>query len=76
MMKMNSVLHPTSIGGLTKKIMAINPDLSVQEIVWLIRQATRTRAEADNDYARSEVVDEEYALELTRASLNHRKANT
>lgn len=67
---MNHLLHPfTSVGSLTKKIMAINPDLNVQEIIWLIRQATRTQSGPDA----AETIDEGYALELAKATLIQRK---
>ena len=73
---MSSLLHPfTSVGGLIKKITTINPELSVPELIALIRQATRTQGGTSNEYASSEVVDEEFALELARATLTPFKGN-
>lgn len=68
---MNNVIHPfTSVGSLTKKIMLINPDLGVHEIIWLIRQATGTHGVSN-----AEMVDEGLALELAKATLTQPKGS-
>lgn len=73
---MNHSFQPfTSIGSLTKKIMVINPDLNVHEIISLIRQATRTRRDPGDGYASTGIVDESYALELAKATLIQRKGS-
>jgi hypothetical protein len=54
---MNHVLlSAPSVGSLIKKITAINPDLGVQEIIQLVRQATRPDGS----------IDEALALELAQ----------
>ena len=69
-MYMNRLLHPfTSVGSLTKKIMAINPDLSVQEIIALIRHATRSSTQVGTGSSSGEIIDEARALELAKATL-------
>ncbi len=69
---MNNSLHPfTSIGSLTKKIMTINPDLSVFEVIEIVRQATQTQGEANDETSNTGIISEDHALELARATLNH-----
>jgi hypothetical protein len=58
-----------SVGSVVKKALAINPDLNTPEIIALIRQATRVQGGEKNDFATAEVIDEEFALELARATL-------
>lgn len=73
---MSRLLSPfTSVGSLTKKIISINPELSVQDVIELIRQATRTPGELNSHPASAEIVDEVRALELARATLTHGKEN-
>jgi hypothetical protein len=61
-----------SAGSLIKKIVEINPDLSVQEVIRVVRQATRKQeAPANGDFASVDVIDEEVALDLARRTLAH-----
>jgi hypothetical protein len=69
------ILRAPSVGGLIKKITEINPELGVQEISQIIRQATRTQSTSAEDYAALETVDEKEALELARLTLKHRALN-
>tara|TARA_Y100000590_G_scaffold451665_1_gene593438 strand:+ start:5692 stop:5877 length:186 start_codon:yes stop_codon:yes gene_type:complete len=55
----DSFLKPISLGALIKKINEINENLGVEEVAYLIQQAT-TNGE----------VNSERALELARQSLN------
>ena len=64
-----SLLRSPSIGGVIKKIVAINPDLTTSEIIVLIRQSIRAQGGADNEFASAEMIDEENALRLARGSL-------
>jgi hypothetical protein len=67
---MDLLLHKTSsIGGIVKKIMAINPELGTAEIIALVRKATHTRGKEAGEYASLEIVDETLALELARQTL-------
>lgn len=67
---MDYLVHRSpSVGGLIKKILAINPDLGVQEIVDLVRRATKIQGDVENVYASKEVVDENLALELAKQTL-------
>jgi hypothetical protein len=64
---MDHLLHrPASVGSLVKKIMAINPDLGVPDIIEIVREATR-REKDGSGFGSSDVVDEKKALELARA---------
>jgi hypothetical protein len=68
---MNRLIHrSSSIGSLIKKITVINPSLGVQEIIQLVRQATRTRGASAGDYASLEIVDEQLALDLAKGTLS------
>jgi hypothetical protein len=58
-----------SIGGLVKKMIGINPDLSVEEIIGMIREATRAKGAEAGEYADTKTVDERIALDLARQTL-------
>ena len=73
-MTINPLIHRSpSVGSLTKKIMAINPDLGVQDIIWIIRESTRAQGKEGGEYALAEIVDEQQALDLAKATLTPRK---
>ena len=59
-----------SVGSVTKKIIAINPNLTAHQVIQIIRSATRTRGALAGDFASAEHVDETQALELARATLS------
>ena len=61
-MRMNpqNLLSAPSVGSLVKKILAVNPDLGVEEIIALVRKATRVEASI-------QTIDESLALELAKA---------
>jgi hypothetical protein len=63
------MLRPPSVGSLVKKIMEINPALGTQEIIQIVRQATRTHGDMDSDSTPMEIVDEQTALQLAQATL-------
>ena len=61
---MNDLKIPAlSVGSVVKKVLAINPDLSVSDVIALVRGALRSEGTGDT-------VDEARALELARATLN------
>ena len=64
-----NLLRAPTIGSLVKKIVEINPDLGVDEIVALIRGSMKPRGGPALDFASAEVVDEQRALELAKATL-------
>jgi hypothetical protein len=67
---MGNLIHRSpSVGGLVKKIMDINPELGIQEIVQLIRMATRSQGKMAGDYEAMEIVDEKQALALAQSTL-------
>ncbi len=74
-------LYASSIGSLIKRIVDINPNLRVDEIRHLIRQATHvemvTIAEGEETIAQSmERVDEPKALKLARNTLDQPREKT
>lgn len=65
-----STLHKApSVGSLVKKVLNVNPHLSTQEIIAMVREATYQQGAGAGDYAGVEVVDETKVLELARTSL-------
>lgn len=64
-----SIHRSPSAGSVIKKIVEINPELGVQEISMLIRESTALRGGLSNEYADVEVIDEDKALRLARATL-------
>lgn len=61
---MENILHRSpSVGAIVKKIMTVNPDLGVPEIIAIIRKAT-IKKQIAGDFSSSETVDEKLALDL------------
>ncbi|MBC7385382.1 MAG: hypothetical protein H7301_04350 [Cryobacterium sp.] len=58
-----------SVGSVTKQIMAINPSLSAHDIMAIVRESISTQGERAGEFAASETINVEKALELARASL-------
>ncbi len=57
-----------SIGSITKKILAINPQLEATEVISIIRQAVHTQGKKAGEFASAEVIDEVKALAMARMS--------
>ena len=67
---MESLLHRSpTVGSVIKKIVTINPALGTPEIIHMIRQSVRAQGGNGNEFASAEIIDEEQALSLARASL-------
>lgn len=58
-----------SVGSITKKIMAINPNLNVKEIMEIVRQSIDPMGGVAGDFHSAEVIVESRALQLARESL-------
>lgn len=58
-----------SVGGITKKIMEINPNLGVKEIMDIVRRSVDPMGGLAGDFNSAEVLDEDRALQLARESL-------
>ncbi len=58
-----------SAGAVIKKVLEINPELGVQELTALIRQAMRRQGGPSAEFSDVEVIDEDAALRLARESL-------
>lgn len=68
-------MRSPSIGKVMNRILEINPDLGVEEMRQIIRQAMSTLADArgkaaTGEFAQAEVIDEEKAVALARATLS------
>lgn len=57
-----------TVGSVSKKIMEINPDLNVQEIIYVIKQSILSEFSIEEGFQKTEVIDEEKALEMARAT--------
>jgi hypothetical protein len=68
----NSVplLSSPSVGAVVKKIVEINPALGTSEIIALVRQSLQAQGGNGNEFASAEILDEEKALRLARATLS------
>jgi hypothetical protein len=58
--------HTPSVGSLIKKVMEINPELSAQDLIQIVRESIQTQGIAAGEFATAEVVDEEKALQLAQ----------
>lgn len=68
---MEHLIHRApSVGGVIKKIMAINPDLNVREVIDLVRRSTETQV-MGGEFSKAEIVNEAKALELARATVKN-----
>ena len=61
-----------SVGSVVKKVIAINPELSVQDVIQIVRSCVEKHGERAGEFAASEVVNESRALELARLTLRQR----
>jgi len=69
---MDNVLHRTpSVGGVIKKMLSINPDLSAAQIIDFIKKSTlpQTQSEVPGEFLQAEIIDEDQALQMARATL-------
>jgi hypothetical protein len=67
---MNPILLSTpSVGSLVKKVITINPDLTAQEVMDLIRASVEFRGGLIGEPSRFEAVNEQKALQLAHATL-------
>lgn len=63
------LLHRSpSVGSVIKKLLAINPELSTPELIAIIQSSTQKQG-GQNDFSSAEVINEEKALKLGRATL-------
>lgn len=58
-----------SVGSLVPKILAINPELTSQQVIELVRVCMTRRGSDAGDFADVEVLDEQKALRLAKESL-------
>jgi hypothetical protein len=67
---MSSQLFPApTVGGVIKKVLAINPELNVSQIIALVRQCIEVQGSIAGEFASAEIINEEKVLLLARASL-------
>lgn len=57
-----------TVGSVSKKIMEINPKLNAQEIIFVIKQSVLYEYAIKDGFTKTEVIDEEKALEMARAT--------
>lgn len=58
--------HSPTVGSLIKKVIAINPELSAQDLIQIIRACVEPQGKEAGEFASAEVVNEEKALHLAR----------
>lgn len=69
---MDKLIYRTpSVGSIVKKVLAINPDLNVQQTIEIIRQSVHSQTQniLAEEFLSAEVVNETMALDLARATL-------
>ncbi len=59
-----SPLYSPSVGSIIKKLIAVNPELSMQELAAIIRHSTALQGGDDNEFSTIQVIDEAKALGL------------
>ena len=70
---MESLLHRSpSAGSIIKKITTLNPDLNVNEIIQIIKQSVETQSVPTGEFSGLELINEDKALGLTRATLSRK----
>ncbi len=71
---MSESLNPhrgPAAGAIIKKMHELNPALGTRQLIEIVRQSMRVRGGSDPDFAQLEVIDEEKALSLVKATLNN-----
>ena len=66
------VLYPRrspAAGAIIKKMHELNPELNTYQLIDIVRQSMRLYGGENPDFAQIEVIDEEKALSLVRATL-------
>ncbi|HAR42655.1 MAG TPA: hypothetical protein DCS07_08520 [Bdellovibrionales bacterium] len=58
-----------SVGSVIKKLLAINPDLDTSQLIDMVRRSTYKLGGDNNEFANSELINEEQVLSLARATL-------
>jgi hypothetical protein len=60
-----------SAGSIIKKMHEMNPNLGTHAMIEIVRQSMRIYGGDNPDFAQLEVIDEEKALSLVRATLSN-----
>jgi hypothetical protein len=58
-----------SVGTVVKQLMEVNPNLSAQDLMGIVRASTRRQGETAGEFAIVEVIDIPHAISLAKASL-------
>jgi hypothetical protein len=74
---MNPAQEPESLnphrtpaaGAIIKKMHELNPELGTRQLIDIVRQSLKQNGGVHSDFAQIEVIDEEKALSLVRATL-------
>ncbi len=67
---MERLISTPSVGGVIKKMVAINPALTAQDLIGIVRMCVERKDNNPNDgFSKLEIVNEAMALELTRETL-------
>jgi hypothetical protein len=69
---MDNLIHRSpSVGGVIKKMLAINPNLGADQIIDFIRKSTFKQEQSGvaGEFAQAEVIDEKLALSMATATL-------
>ena len=62
--------HTPSAGTIVKKLLGINPDLGVQDLIQIVSQSvTRQAGGPNSEFGLAQSIDEEKAIRLAYASL-------
>ena len=64
-----NLFRAPSVGGVVNKVLAINDNLTSQEVIEIIRKSVQPSSQAQDDFGPIEVINEKKALELARASV-------
>ncbi len=59
--------NPT-VGSVSRKVMEVNPNLGVQDIIYIIRQSVMYEHGIKDGFTKTEVIDEKKALAMARAT--------
>jgi hypothetical protein len=65
----NSIRNRATVGSVSRKVMELNPDLGVQDIIYIIKQSVVSESGIKDGFTKTEVIDEHRALALARMTL-------
>ncbi len=64
----SSLRNTATVGHVSRKILELNPELGVQEVIFIIKQSVIRESEIEGSFTKTEYIDEAKALQMAHPS--------